>query len=65
MQQQMTNVGKIINQFMDEIRLNILPITENPYKNYLSFSSAIGFIDQIKDVSLYSALAHFSPNLFP
>ncbi len=32
MQQQMTNVGKIINQFMDEIRLNMLPITETRIK---------------------------------
>lgn len=50
MQEQITNVEKIINSSMDEIRQKMLEICENGYKNDMDFNSAIGFIDQVKDV---------------
>lgn len=50
MQEQITNVEKIINSSMDEIRQKMLVICENGYENELDLGSAIGFIDQVKDV---------------
>jgi len=45
MQEQITNVEKIINSSMDEIRQKMLVICENGYENELDLGSAIGFID--------------------
>ncbi len=50
MQEQKTNVEKIINSSMDEIRQKMLGICENGYNNDLDFNSAIGFIEQVKDL---------------
>ena len=50
MQEQKTKVEKIINSSIDEIRQKMLVICENGFKNDLDFSSASGFIDQLKDL---------------
>jgi hypothetical protein len=50
MQEPTTNLEKIINSSMDEIRQKMLTICENGYKDELDFQSAIGFIGQIKEV---------------
>jgi len=50
MQEQKTNLEKIINSSIDEIRQKMLTICENGYKSGLDFQSAIGFIGQIKEV---------------
>ena len=50
MQEQKTKVEKIINSSMDEIKQKMLGICKNGYKNDLDFNSAIGFIEQIKDL---------------
>lgn len=50
MQEQKTNLEKIINSSIDEIRQKMLTICKNGYKNDLDFQSAVGFIGQIKEV---------------
>jgi len=50
MQKQKTKLEKIINSSMDEIRQKMIGICENGYKNDLDFNSAIGFIEQVKDL---------------
>lgn len=50
MQEQMTNLEKIINSSMVEIKQKMLSICKNGYENELGFNSAIGFIDQVKEV---------------
>jgi len=50
MQEQKTNLEKIINSSIDEIRQKMLTICENGYKSDLDYHSAIGFIGQIKEV---------------
>lgn len=50
MQEQKTNLEKIINSSIDEIRQKMLTICENGNKNELDFQSAVGFIGQIKEV---------------
>ena len=50
MQEPTTNIEKIINTSIDEIRQKMLTICENGYKDELDFQSAIGFIGQIKEV---------------
>jgi len=50
MQEQKTNLEKIINTSIDEIRQKMLTICENGYKSDLDYNSAIGFIGQIKEV---------------
>ncbi len=50
MQEQKTNLEKIINSSMEEIKQKMLLICENGYKNELDFNSAISFIGQVKEV---------------
>jgi len=50
MQEQKTNLEKIINSSIDEIRQKMLTICENGNKNELDFQSAVGFIWQIKEL---------------
>jgi hypothetical protein len=50
MQEQKTNLEKIINSSIDEIRQKMFTICENGYKSDLDYNSAIGFIGQIKEV---------------
>lgn len=50
MQEQNTNLEKIIHSTIEEIRQKMLTICENGYKNELDFQSAVGFIGQIKEV---------------
>lgn len=50
MQEQKTNLEKIINSSIDEIRQKMFIICENSYKSDLDYNSAIGFIGQIKEV---------------
>ena len=50
MQEQKTNLEKIINSSIDEIRQKMLTICENGYKGDLDYNSAIGFIGRIKEV---------------
>ena len=50
MQEQKTNLEKIINSYLDEIRQKMLTICKNDYKSELDFQSAIVFIGQIKEV---------------
>ena len=50
MQEQKTNLEKIINSSIDEIRQKILSICKNGNKNELDFQSAVGFIGQIKEL---------------
>jgi len=50
MQEQKTNLEKIINSSIEEIRQKMFTICENSYKNDLDCNSAIGFIGQIKEV---------------
>lgn len=50
MQEQNSNLEKIINSSIDEIRQKMLTICKNGYNDELDFQSAIGFIGQIKEV---------------
>jgi hypothetical protein len=50
MQEQKTNLEKIINSSIDEIRQKMFTICENGYKSDLDYNSAIGFIGQIKEL---------------
>lgn len=50
MQEQKTNLEKIINSSIEEIRQKMLTICKNGYKNELDFQSAVGFIGEIKGV---------------
>lgn len=50
MQEQKTNLEKIINSSIDEIRQKMFTICENSYTSDLDYNSAIGFIGQIKEV---------------
>ena len=50
MQEQKTNLEKIINSSIDEIRQKMLTICENGNKNELDFQSALSFIGQIKEL---------------
>ena len=50
MQEQKTNLEKIVNSSINEIRQKMLTICENEYKSELNFNSAIGFIGQIKEL---------------
>ena len=50
MQEQKTNLEKIINSSIDEIRQKMLTICENGYKSDLDYNSALCFIGQIKEV---------------
>jgi hypothetical protein len=50
MQEQKTNLEKIINSSIDEIKQKMMAICENGNKNDLDFQSAVGFIGQIKEV---------------
>lgn len=50
MQEQKTNLEKIINSSVDEIKQKMLAICENGYENKLDFNSAISFIGQVKEV---------------
>jgi len=50
MQEQKTNLEKIINSSIDEIRQKMLTICENGNKNELDFQSAVSFIGQIKEL---------------
>lgn len=50
MQEQKTNLEKIINSSIDEIRQKMFTICENSYNAELDYNSAIGFISQVKGV---------------
>jgi len=50
MQEQKTNLEKIINSSIEDIKQKMFTICENSYKSDLDYNSAIGFIDQIKGV---------------
>lgn len=50
MQEQKTNLEKIVNSSINEIRQKMLTICENEYNSELNFNSAIGFIGQIKEL---------------
>lgn len=50
MQEQKTNLEKIINSSMDEIKQKMLAICGNGYENKLDFNSSISFIGQVKEV---------------
>jgi len=50
MQEQKTNLEKIINSSIEEIKQKMFTICENSYKSNLDYHSAIGFIGQIKEV---------------
>jgi len=50
MQEQKTNLEKIVNSSINEIRQKMLTICANEYNSELNFSSAIGFIGQIKEL---------------
>ncbi|MFW6222876.1 MAG: UPF0236 family transposase-like protein, partial [Bacteroidota bacterium] len=49
MQEQKTNLEKIINSSIEEIRQKMMTICENGYEDDLNFQSAISFIGQIKE----------------
>lgn len=50
MQEQKTNLEKIVNSSINEIRQKMLTICENEYNSELNFNSAVGFIGQIKEL---------------
>lgn len=50
MQEQKTNLEKIIYSSIEEIKQKMMTICENGYKNDLDFQSAVGFIGQIKEL---------------
>jgi methylthioribose-1-phosphate isomerase len=50
MQEQKTNLVKIINSSIDEIKQKMFTICENGYITEMDYNSAIGFIRQIKEV---------------
>jgi hypothetical protein len=49
MQEQKTNLEKIINSSIEEIKQKMMTICENGYEDDLNFQSAISFIGQIKE----------------
>ena len=55
MQEQNSNLEKIINMATIEIKQNTLAICENESKQELDFKSATGFVTQVKNILTHIA----------